>query len=196
VNLGFFFALLLDIEYRLAVMEGKSPRGKSSKGKEKVLLPSRISFSVEDSTGIPLPDWNESNRPSFELATQYRTRAIEVNEYLEEKEVQRKSLDKPTAVPPSHPDGGIEYHVLPIEKVLEKFATTSEKGLGKNEATRRLQENGPNVISPPQKNLILEILSYIFSGFGLLLWPASILCILAWKPFGDPPGRSAVLVLD
>ncbi|CAF1081699.1 unnamed protein product, partial [Brachionus calyciflorus] len=41
-------------------------------------------------------------------------------------------------------------------------------------------------IKPKKANPIIKIISYFFSGFCALLWIAAIVCILAWKPIGEP----------
>ncbi|KAK0457306.1 uncharacterized protein EV420DRAFT_1550084 [Desarmillaria tabescens] len=61
--------------------------------------------------------------------------------------------------------------------------------------TRRLAQNGKNVITPPPKILAKRIFFYIFGGFGSLLFVASIICFLAWRPLGDPNPATANLAL-
>ncbi|KAK0431959.1 hypothetical protein EV421DRAFT_2011723 [Armillaria borealis] len=61
--------------------------------------------------------------------------------------------------------------------------------------SRRLAQNGKNVITPPPKNLPRRIFFYIFGGFGSLLFVASIICFLSWRPLGDPDPATANLAL-
>jgi len=94
------------------------------------------------------------------------------------------------------------YHKSTLSDLEEEFHTSLARGLSSKEALRLLKQNGLNIITPPHHNKYLRFLSYFFSGFCGVLWFAVIVCILAWKPIGNPPdptnlglGLSLVLVI-
>jgi sodium/potassium-transporting ATPase subunit alpha len=127
-----------------------------------------------------------------QLQTEYKTRTIKVDEYLEK--VEQKIPPELISIPDT-----VDSHLISIKDLFLELKCT-EKGLSETEASQRLLKDGPNAIIPPKKNPLLKLLRYLFSGFGLILWPAAILCVLAWKPFGAPPdptnlGLAVVLVI-
>ncbi|EJT99446.1 sodium-potassium ATPase [Dacryopinax primogenitus] len=89
----------------------------------------------------------------------------------------------------------LDWHILPAEDVLQRLSTSQQVGLDQSQAARRLQQHGKNVISPPPSNLLLKIIGYFFGGFGSLLFVASIICFLAWKPLGFPDPQASNLAL-
>ncbi|KAF7984332.1 hypothetical protein HWV62_15333 [Athelia sp. TMB] len=89
----------------------------------------------------------------------------------------------------------LEWHTLSSAEVCTRLGVVQNLGLDSPMAERRLHQNGKNVISPPPKNLAKKIFFYIFGGFGSLLFVASIICFLAWKPLGEPDPAVANLAL-
>jgi sodium/potassium-transporting ATPase subunit alpha len=51
---------------------------------------------------------------------------------------------------------------------------------------RRLKQYGRNVLTPPPSRWFIKTISYLFGGFGSILFVASILVFVAWKPLGQP----------
>lgn len=49
-----------------------------------------------------------------------------------------------------------------------------------------MSEYGKNSISPPPSNWLRKLFGYFFGGFCSLLWFASIICYISWKPLGNP----------
>lgn len=124
---------------------------------------------------------------SFEIPTHYETHKVTLEEALQQK---------PKG---DHPDIDVDFHTIKLDSLLSRLKT-SVNGLSINEATQRLESGGLNVISSKKPNVYLKILVYLFSGFGFLLWPAAVLCFLAYIPFGDPPdltnlGLSVLLII-
>ncbi|KAJ7983238.1 hypothetical protein DFH06DRAFT_1266674 [Mycena polygramma] len=78
------------------------------------------------------------------------------------------------------------WHTLSAEVVCTALGVSETRGLDASIAARRLATNGKNVISRPPKNIARKIFFYIFGGFGSLLFVASIICFIAWRPLGDP----------
>ena len=81
----------------------------------------------------------------------------------------------------------LNYHKLSLKDLTENFKTCSLNGLDSEFAASLLIKNGKNKLKIKRKNPFLNILSYFFTGFCGLLWVAAIICILAWKPIGNPP---------
>ena len=60
-------------------------------------------------------------------------------------------------------------------------AEDSMQGLSEEEAAKRLQQDGPNALSPPKQTPeIVKFLKQLFGGFAMLLWIGSILCFFAY----------------
>eukprot|EP01119_Soliformovum_irregulare_P005936 TRINITY_DN1768_c0_g1_i1.p1 TRINITY_DN1768_c0_g1~~TRINITY_DN1768_c0_g1_i1.p1 ORF type:complete len:857 (-),score=271.23 TRINITY_DN1768_c0_g1_i1:184-2754(-) len=79
-----------------------------------------------------------------------------------------------------------DFHSIKFEE-LYKQLESSPNGLTTEQANSRRSRYGPNVIVAHKPNRILRGIKNLVSGFGVILWPAFILCILAWEPLGDPP---------
>ncbi|KAK0488448.1 hypothetical protein IW261DRAFT_1580898 [Armillaria novae-zelandiae] len=89
----------------------------------------------------------------------------------------------------------LDWHELDTLEVLTRLGVSEKTGLDGPMISRRLEQNGKNVITPPPKNLPRRIFFYIFGGFGSLLFVASIICFLSWRPLGDPDPATANLAL-
>jgi len=81
---------------------------------------------------------------------------------------------------------GLKYHKYSLDEVEKSFETSLSNGLNKSHAKDLLVKNGKNKITQNRQNPVLKIIGYFFSGFCILIWIAAIICILAWKPIGDP----------
>lgn len=74
-----------------------------------------------------------------------------------------------------------EDHKLSIEQVVAKYDTHLSQGLSKDLARIRLARNGPNSLTPPKPvPEIYKFFKTLFTGFSLLLWAGSALCIGAY----------------
>lgn len=56
------------------------------------------------------------------------------------------------------------YYALDVEKVIQGLQTDPEKGLGKQEATKRLQQYGKNVVEDKQQKSAFRTLLEQFSN--------------------------------
>ncbi|KAG0166809.1 hypothetical protein DFQ30_006764 [Apophysomyces sp. BC1015] len=63
------------------------------------------------------------------------------------------------------------------------------------QATKRMAQYGKNAISRPPSNWMRKIFGYFFGGFCGLLWFASIICWISWKPLGEPDPSALNLAL-
>jgi magnesium-transporting ATPase (P-type) len=96
-----------------------------------------------------------------------------------------------TTVAPTHVKNR-EYeadeHRLTLQQLAERYQThidtedpTKSQGLTSAEATRRLKENGPNILTPPKElPEILKFLKQYTNGLLMLLIAAVGLALLAW----------------
>jgi sodium/potassium-transporting ATPase subunit alpha len=136
--------------------------------------------------------------PSSTLAATFQFQSATIS--LQE-EVQRKSMSKervsiqvqmpeqeftakPTAIATT--SQSYDFHVATLEDIELRFDTNLQKGLKSDDANQRLREQGPNSVVVKSYRWIWEVIGYYFGGICLLLWPAVILCILAYQPFGVP----------
>ena len=71
-------------------------------------------------------------------------------------------------------------------ELSQQYRTNIEQGLDTAQAVSRVSEYGRNAISPPPSNWLRKFFNYFFGGFCSLLWFASIICWISWKPLGEP----------
>ncbi|KAJ1956246.1 hypothetical protein IWQ62_005346, partial [Dispira parvispora] len=107
------------------------------------------------------------------LTIEYRTLSIQVTQN-QDSTAAKEVID-------------LKFHLLSTDEFEKLFSTSLSGGLESEMAQNRLIRNGKNCISPPKSNLLRKLLGYAFGGFCSLLWIASIVCFVAWKPLGDPP---------
>eukprot|EP00092_Neocalanus_flemingeri_P107949 GFUD01138573.1.p1 GENE.GFUD01138573.1~~GFUD01138573.1.p1 ORF type:complete len:1018 (+),score=307.35 GFUD01138573.1:120-3173(+) len=83
-----------------------------------------------------------------------------------------------------------DEHTISLEELKERLETDYEAGLTKSEAADRLENFGPNSLTPPSKTPEwLKFCKTMFTGFAMLLWIAAILCFMAYgidAAKGDP----------
>ncbi|KAI7889874.1 uncharacterized protein EV154DRAFT_603696 [Mucor mucedo] len=115
----------------------------------------------------------------------YRTLSITVSES------QAKGVNKSKKSKLEKPDiaedlTSATYHQISLLQIGQQYRTSLEAGLETEQAISRVAEYGRNAISPPPSNWTKKIISYFFGGFCSLLWIASIICWISWKPLGNP----------
>jgi sodium/potassium-transporting ATPase subunit alpha len=64
---------------------------------------------------------------------------------------------------------------------------TSSRGLSDQLASSRIKEYGRNVLSEPPSRWLIKTLTYLYGGFGSILFVGAILVFVSWKPLGQPP---------
>lgn len=89
----------------------------------------------------------------------------------------------------------LDYHTVTADELLNRFSSSAKFGLDAEQAARRLQQNGPNRISPPKTNYLKKYGGYVFGGFGTLLFGGAILAFISWKPLGNPAPQASNLAL-
>lgn len=74
-----------------------------------------------------------------------------------------------------------EDHKLSLEQVVAKYNSHLTQGLTKDLAKIRLTRNGPNSLTPPKPvSEFKKFFKTLFTGFSLLLWIGSALCVGAF----------------
>ncbi|KAJ2196713.1 hypothetical protein IW144_002784 [Coemansia sp. RSA 522] len=89
------------------------------------------------------------------------------------------------------------YHLESIPAVYEQLDVDPSCGLCTDEAVRRTETSGCNVVSSAPRRLVVRSFGWVFGGFNRFLWPAMIVFWLCWKPIGNPPqpGNLAMAVV-
>ncbi|KAK6458889.1 putative Ca2+ ATPase [Scheffersomyces xylosifermentans] len=121
---------------------------------------------------------NEKVKPEVVLPTIFKTVSHKVDNEIE-NDVRLEST--------SNKFSSYTYHTDTSETIAAKFSTSLESGLTGFQYQKNAKEFGPNVQSKPPSGLLKKIFMYFFGGFGALLLTGGILCIICWKPLGDPP---------
>lgn len=128
----------------------------------------------------------ERVQPDVVLPTIFKTISHEVDNTSEAK----VELD-----PTASKFAGVTFHSDDPEKLFVDFDTDSTYGLSIAQLAARVKEFGYNVQSKPPSRLLKKIFMYFFGGFGILLMTGGILCIICWKPLGNPDPAVSNLIL-
>ena len=75
-----------------------------------------------------------------------------------------------------------DYHTVPVDQIFERFSTTRTQGLSTIQAMAILKEVGLNKLTPPPSRWLWKTFTYLFGGFGSILFVAAIMVFIAWKP--------------
>lgn len=89
----------------------------------------------------------------------------------------------------------VKYHVEDPACIAKAFGSSLLLGLDEVQYKRNTELYGRNVQLKPPGQLWKKIFMYSFGGFGALLLGGGILCIVSWKPLGEPAPAIANLVL-
>ena len=144
--------------------------------------------------------------PSIALPPMYRTVSFGIDDRrrslaLEEKRVNEKKAKKESKTPKKGPKAAeiefdnIDYHTASVDELLARYSSSRAAGLSAAEAAQKLKTVGRNVPSPPPSQWFRKTIGYLFGGFGSILFIASILVFIAWKPLGEPEPAIANLAL-
>jgi len=92
----------------------------------------------------------------------------------------------------------IDVHKVPLDELIKRFGTNIENGLTVAQAKQKLEENGPNALTPPPTTPEwVKFCKNMFSGFAMLLWIGAILCFIAYSiqasAFEEPPDDNLYL---
>ncbi|KXT11694.1 hypothetical protein AC579_6492 [Pseudocercospora musae] len=89
----------------------------------------------------------------------------------------------------------IDYHRASPDDLLRRYGSSRNNGLSVSLAAHQLKTVGRNVPSPPPSRWFQRLIGYLFGGFGAILFVASVLVFIAWKPLGEPDPAIANLAL-
>ncbi|KPV72397.1 uncharacterized protein RHOBADRAFT_18175 [Rhodotorula graminis WP1] len=133
-----------------------------------------------------------SVRPRARIPVDFRTLSIQVTE--------SRAVPKATGLPEKKNKdlddlASLDWHTLSPDEVAQRLGVAPQAGLDNQVVARRLSSDGRNVITPARANWPRKIFLYFFGGFGSLLFVASVLCFVAWRPLGDPNPAVANLAL-
>lgn len=96
-------------------------------------------------------------------------------------------------------DSAIDYHMVQLAELCATLKSDEQNGITDHDAKERQKQDGANTLTLKSYRWILNVLYTFFGGLNSLLWLASILCILAYKPFGgdnpDPVNIGLAVVL-
>lgn len=81
----------------------------------------------------------------------------------------------------------MDNHLIPSEELFKRLSSSPAAGLSNQEVSKRLKEFGKNMPSPPPSRWFRKTVTYLFGGFGSILFVAGILVFIAWRPLGQPP---------
>merc|ERR1712198_130989 len=92
----------------------------------------------------------------------------------------------------------IDVHRISLDELVKRFQTNIENGLTPDQAKAKLEEYGPNALTPPPTTPEwVKFCKNMFSGFAMLLWVGAILCFVAYSiqasAFEEPPDDNLYL---
>lgn len=90
---------------------------------------------------------------------------------------------------------GVNFHTDEPTDIATQLESDLQRGLDHVDYALKFKKYGPNVQSKPPGQLLKKVFMYFFGGFGALLLVGGILCIICWKPLGNPDPAVANLVL-
>lgn len=79
-----------------------------------------------------------------------------------------------------------DEHIITLDSLTHRLRVNSAQGLTTEDATKRLAEDGKNVLPTRKPSYIKKLLSYVFGGFCSILWVGVIIFFICWRPLGDP----------
>lgn len=121
----------------------------------------------------------------LETDEQYNAQITTIGTELKRSENHTSMVDLWATVDKSRLEQDI--HIIPLDDLYQRFHTNSCDGLSTASINDALVQYGVNRITPPkQPNYLWLFIKELFIDFNIILWIASILTFLAYKPFGEP----------
>ncbi|GAA6003245.1 cation-translocating P-type ATPase [Rhodotorula paludigena] len=134
-------------------------------------------------------------RPEVRLPGDFRTLSIHVTETRGAAPALRPPHKHKEVAADIDDLARLDWHLLDPDEVCQRLSVAPSRGLDNEAVARRLARDGKNTITPPRTNWPKKIFFYFFGGFGSLLFCASVLCFVAWRPLGEPNPAVANLAL-
>ncbi|CAJ0581989.1 unnamed protein product, partial [Mesorhabditis spiculigera] len=76
----------------------------------------------------------------------------------------------------------MDEHTIPLEELASRLRTNVDTGLTREAAKTKLEQDGPNALSPPKTTPEwIKFCKNLFGGFALLLWVGALLCYVAYS---------------
>lgn len=144
----------------------------------------RLSMHSLSHSGAPLFSIREKVQPEVVYPVVYKTISHRV-----ENEVEAGKLENASKFT------SVRFHVDEPGEIASRLQSDLVHGLTDPVYVNMAKHYGPNVQSKPPSQLLKKIFMYFFGGFGALLLVGGILCIVCWKPLGNPNPAVANLVL-
>ncbi|KAI5270318.1 cation-transporting ATPase pacL [Aureobasidium subglaciale] len=168
------------------VSEQKVPRITYANDVENHPRTMRVSRRMStDSMSIHSLSRQRSVDPSLVLPPQFRTLSFDVEQSKTRNYAPAKGALDGTEKSSSD-FSNYDLHTIPIEEVFERFSSSPTSGLGVEQAMVLLRNVGLNKLTAPPSNWLKKTITYLFGGFGSILFVAAIMVFVAWKPLGDP----------
>ncbi|CAF1437995.1 unnamed protein product [Rotaria magnacalcarata] len=80
-----------------------------------------------------------------------------------------------------------DVHIIPLDDLYQRFHTNPRNGLSAASVINAQVQYGANKTTPPKQPSYLRLfINELFIGFNAILWIASVLTFLSYKPFGEP----------
>lgn len=156
-------------------------------GERKSSTKRRLSIhSLSKSNEEGLFSIREKVRPEAVLPGVYKTISHRVDNEIEDSKNLQNAASRFT---------GITYHADAPTEIANQLDSSLKFGLSNDAIEAKLKKHGLNQQSRPPKRLFRKLFMYFFGGFGGLLLAGGILCIVCWKPLGNPNPAVANLVL-
>jgi sodium/potassium-transporting ATPase subunit alpha len=125
--------------------------------------------------------------PALALPPQFRTLSFGIEDSKRRSFAKDEKPEKTKAKQAEIEFNEIDYHKVNVDELLSRFSSSRGNGLSSSQAAQKLKTIGANLPSPPPSQWFRKTISYLFGGFGAILFTAAILVFIAWKPLGDPP---------
>ncbi|KAH0036758.1 cation-transporting ATPase pacL, partial [Aureobasidium melanogenum] len=136
-----------------------------------------------DSMSIRSMSRQRSVDPSLVLPPAFRTMSFDVEQSKARNDAPVKGAPKGA----QNDFSTYDLHTIPIEEVFQRFSSSPTSGLSIDQAMVLLRDVGLNKLTAPPSNWLMKTVTYLFGGFGSILFVAAIMVFVAWKPLGDPP---------
>ncbi|KAK3067368.1 hypothetical protein LTR53_015804 [Teratosphaeriaceae sp. CCFEE 6253] len=135
---------------------------------------------------ISIHSTRRSIDPSVALPPQFRTLSFSIEEG-KRKQVEDEKRKAAQAKPAEIEFGSMDYHTAAVDELFSRYHSSRGTGLTNAQAAQQLKTVGQNLPTPPPSRWFRKTVTYLFGGFGSILFVAAILVFIAWKPLGQPP---------
>ncbi|KAJ9634171.1 hypothetical protein H2204_006502 [Knufia peltigerae] len=79
-----------------------------------------------------------------------------------------------------------DQHMVSADELCNRYRVSPNVGLSSEAASKRLQQDGKNILPRQKTNYWKKLLGYVFGGFCSILWVGVIIFFICWRPLGDP----------